>query len=108
MGTGSSELYFATVTGDSMIGASIDETDVLIYRQTDQVQNNSIVVAKVNGNIFVKRIKYDSESIFLVSENPKCRPFRITKDVDFKILGEVCGTIRQIPPGFAEAKFSEK
>ncbi len=100
MGTGDSELYFATVSGDSMIGASIDETDVLIYRQTAQVANNSIIIAKVNGNVYVKRIKYDSESIYLVSENPKYSPYRITNDVDFKILGEVCGSIRQIAQGF--------
>lgn len=101
MGTGDSELYFATVSGDSMIGASIDETDVLIYKQTGgQVANNSIIIAKVNGNVFVKRIKYDSESIYLVSENPKYNPYRITKDVDFKIIGEVCGSIRQIAQGF--------
>ena len=99
MGAGDEELYFATVSGDSMIGASIDETDVLIYKQTEKVRNNAIVIAKINGDTFVKRIKYDSDSIYLVSENPKYHPIKITKNMDFKLLGEVCGSIRQINEG---------
>ncbi len=99
MGAGEEELYFATVSGDSMIGASIDETDVLIYKRTEKVRNNSIVIARVNGNTFVKRIKYDLDAIYLVSENPRYNPIRITKEMDFKLLGEVCGSIRQINEG---------
>lgn len=99
MGVGEKELYFATVSGDSMIGVSIDETDVLIYKRTDKVRNNSIVIASIDGNTFVKRIKYDADSIYLVSENPKFHPIKITKDMDFKLLGEVCGSIRQINEG---------
>ena len=99
MGAGDEELYFATVSGDSMIGASIDETDVLIYKQTEKVRNNAIVIAKIIGDTFVKRIKYDSDSIYLVSENPKYHPIKITKNMDFKLLGEVCGSIRQINEG---------
>jgi len=47
----------------------------------------------------VKRIKYDSDSIYLVSENSKYHPVKITKNMDFKLLGEVCGSIRQINEG---------
>lgn len=99
MGVADEELYFATVTGDSMVGVSIDETDVLIYKRTEKVRNNSIVIASINGNTFVKRIKYDLDSVYLVSENPKYHPIKITKNMDFKLMGEVCGSIRQINEG---------
>ena len=52
-----SATYYVRVNGDSMLGAGILSGDLLIVDRSIEVTNNCIVVAHLDGEFTVKRIK---------------------------------------------------
>ncbi len=92
-----SKLHLSIVEGDSMVGAGINEGDLVLFTPINYIpRNSSIVLIEVNSIKFIKRIKYDFENIYLISDNPKYPPFKIDDDIDFKLIGEVIGIIKKI------------
>ena len=61
-----SATYYVRVNGDSMLGAGIANGDLLIVDRSIEVTNNCIVVAHLDGEFTVKRIK-KIKKIFLTS-----------------------------------------
>lgn len=86
------EEYFALrVHGNSMINAGIRDKSVLVVHKQETAENGDIVVAMLNGEQTVKRLKlYDNGLTFLMPENPEFAPIPVVngKD-DLKILGKV-------------------
>ena len=64
-----SATYYVRVNGDSMLGAGILSGDLLIVDRSIEVTNNCIVVAHLDGEFTVKRIKKIKNKIFLQAEN---------------------------------------
>ncbi len=84
--------HFALKTsGESMIGAGIGDGDLIIVRRQPIAENGDIVVALVNGEATVKRLKIEDELIELVPENPGMKPIRIKPEDDLLVLGKVVG-----------------
>jgi repressor LexA len=83
------------VVGDSMIDIGILEGDFLIVERRSQVRSGDIVVALVNGETTVKRFVRKSDGIYLVPENQRLSPQRITTE-RFEIQGKVVGLQRQL------------
>ena len=52
-----SATYYVRVIGDSMVGAGIVSGDLLVVDKSLEVTNNCIVVAYLDGEFTVKRIK---------------------------------------------------
>ncbi len=88
--------YFIRVEGSSMIDAGIKSGDMLIVDRAIEPRDGSIVVAAINGEFTVKRVKNRVGSLYLVSENPSFAPIRITEDMDFEIWGVVTHAIHHI------------
>jgi len=87
--SGKSKNYLlCKVSGDSMLGEGIYENDMLIVERNTRA-NNKIIVASVNNELFVKRYIKDSTGEWLHSANDEYAPFKIRKDVDFRIIGLV-------------------
>lgn len=84
-----SATFFMRVEGDSMKNAGINSGDTLIVDRAAQVKNNSIVVAHINGELTVKRIKKVNNILYLVPENSQYKPITITEEMDFEIWGVV-------------------
>ncbi|MGO9482134.1 MAG: transcriptional repressor LexA [Candidatus Kryptoniota bacterium] len=85
------------VRGDSMVDAGITDGSIVFYRKTDSVNDNSIVIARVNGGPVVKRFKRTSGRIVLRSENPNYKPIildRKDEGTDFEILGRVISVVK--------------
>lgn len=87
--------FFVKVKGDSMQGAQISDGDILVVDRSKEPRNNSIVIAFVDGEFLVKRILKKGDNLFLIPENPKFTPIRITNEMDFKIWGMVTFIIKQ-------------
>jgi DNA polymerase V len=87
--------FCVRVNGQSMIDAGIDDGDLLIVDRDLTADNNSIVLAVVNGDFTVKRIKKADNRIFLMPENVKFNPIEITEFMDFRIWGVVTGVIKR-------------
>ena len=84
-----SATYYVRVNGDSMSGAGILSGDLLIVDRSIEVSNNCIVVAHLDGEFTVKRIKKIKKKIFLQAENNNYKPIEITKEMDFELFGVV-------------------
>ena len=88
-----SATYYVRVNGDSMSGAGILSGDLLIVDRSIEVSNNCIVVAHLDGEFTVKRIKKIKKKIFLQAENNNYKPIEITKEMDFELFGVVAHAI---------------
>lgn len=87
-------LFGLRVRGDSMLGAGIQNRDVVIVRQQQLAENGDIVVATVDGDATVKRLFLSEGQIELRPENPKHRPITIGPDTDLRIVGKVVAVRR--------------
>tara|TARA_B100001248_G_scaffold130097_1_gene97580 strand:- start:1485 stop:1874 length:390 start_codon:yes stop_codon:yes gene_type:complete len=88
-----SATYYVRVNGDSMLGAGIHSGDLLVVDRSLEVIDNSIVVANINGEFTVKRIKKNKNKMFLVPENKKYKPIEVTEEMDFELFGVVAHVI---------------
>ncbi|MFI3323049.1 MAG: translesion error-prone DNA polymerase V autoproteolytic subunit [Rikenellaceae bacterium] len=81
--------FFARVKGCSMIGAGIDDGDLLVVDRLVEPYDGCVAVCYVDGEFTVKRIKYEKEYMLLIAENPDYKPIKVTGDNDFTVWGVV-------------------
>jgi len=89
--------YLLTVKGDSMIGIGIFEDDLLAVHKTAEARNGDIVVARIEDEVTVKRLRRgDSRHrLELVAENPQIAPIEVDLRRDrCEIEGVSVGVIR--------------
>jgi DNA polymerase V len=87
--------FFVRVDGDSMVGAGIQKDDILIVDRALQPSNGKIVVAVLNGEFTVKRLRIRAEKTFLEAENPAYKPIEIRPELDFRVWGIVTYVIHK-------------
>jgi DNA polymerase V len=85
--------FFLRVQGDSMIGAGIRDGDLLVVDRAREVKSGAIVVAAVDGELTLKRLKIDRERVWLVAENPDFAPLEIRDGMAFVVWGVVAHTV---------------
>lgn len=90
------DLLFCTVEGDSMINAGIYNGDELAVKKTKESASGDIVVARVNGNVFVKRIKFANGAVTLCSANENFPDYPIQPGDEFEIIGVVIRKLQKI------------
>jgi DNA polymerase V len=88
--------FFARVSGQSMIGAGLDDNDLLVIDRSLEPENNKIAVCFLDGEFTVKRLKVDKNEVWLQPENPDYPIIKITKDNDFIIWGIVTNVIKKV------------
>lgn len=82
--------YFAVrVHGDAMKNIGIIENSVVVAHKQNYAENDDIIIASLNGEQIIRRIKISPKAIFLTTENSDCEINPITKIDDFLILGKV-------------------
>ena len=82
-------LFGLQATGESMIGAGILDGDFLVVRITNELKKGSIVVARVDGDVTVKRLMYDDKTgWYLKPENPQFSNIYATSE-NYELIGEV-------------------
>jgi DNA polymerase V len=85
--------FFIRVEGVSMQHAHIQNQDILIVDKSLVPKHNNIIVAVVEGEFIVRRLKKKEDQLFLMPENPNFKSIKITAVMDFKIWGVVTHTI---------------
>lgn len=88
--------FFARVSGQSMIGAGLDDNDLLVIDRSLEPTNNKIAVCFLDGEFTVKRLKVDKDEVWLQPENPNYPIIKITNDNDFIIWGIVTNVIKKV------------
>ncbi|MBP8097791.1 MAG: transcriptional repressor LexA [Arenimonas sp.] len=86
--------YLLKVKGDSMIDDGIFDGDLIAVHRTNVAENGQIVVARIDGEITVKRFKQGKDRISLLPRNPDYAPIVVAPDADFAIEGLYCGLVR--------------
>jgi DNA polymerase V len=88
--------FFGRAEGDSMIGAGIGNGDLLVIDKSLRPKNQNIAVCFLDGEFTVKRIKIEKDTIWLVAENEKYQPIKVTSENDFVIWGIVTHCIKSL------------
>jgi len=86
--------YLLRVQGDSMINVGIYDGDLLAVRKSETARDGDIVVARVEGEVTVKRLVSGPAGIQLRAENPAYAPILIDDPSEFFIEGHAVGVIR--------------
>jgi DNA polymerase V len=85
--------FFLKVSGDSMEGCGIFNGDILVVDRSVEPKHGKIVIASIDGELTVKKLKKDESGVFLEALNPKYKMIKITEHLDFRIWGVVTSNI---------------
>jgi DNA polymerase V len=88
--------FFVRVTGDSMVGAGIHHGDLLVVDRSLEPKDKNVVIAVVDGELTVKRIRIKSKRIALEPENLNYSAQEITGDCEFEVWGVVTNAIHKV------------
>lgn len=86
------QVFFLTVTGDSMIEAGILDGDFVLVRRQASADNGDIVVALIEDEATVKRFYKEQGHIRLQPENRYMSPIIVD---NCTIIGRVTGLVRR-------------
>lgn len=88
--------FFVRVEGESMIGAGIHPEDILVVDRSLKPSDGKIVIAVVNGELTVKRLKKETGRVLLLPENEAYRAIEVTEEMNFTIWGVVTNVIHSV------------
>jgi repressor LexA len=87
--------YLLRVRGASMKDAGILDGDLVAVHKTPEARNGQIVVARLNEEVTIKRLKRSGKQIQLIAENPDFKPIQVDpNEHQFVIEGLAVGVIR--------------
>ena len=86
--------YLLKVQGDSMIDDGIFEGDLVGVQRTSDARDGQTVVARVDGELTIKRLQRTADAILLLPRNPAHTPIRVEHGQDFAVEGVFCGLVR--------------
>ena len=79
--------FVVRVTGDSMEGAGISDGDELIVNRALEPRDGSVVIAVLDGELTVKRLRITRGGVVLQAENPKYPDIRVPALSELTIWG---------------------
>ncbi|GAA4863162.1 transcriptional repressor LexA [Luteimonas vadosa] len=87
--------YLLRVHGDSMRDDGIFDGDLVAVKRSRDASNGQVVVARLEGEITIKRFEQTRTGIRLLPRNPDYAPILVPPGSDFAIEGLYCGLVRQ-------------
>ncbi|WP_461210331.1 LexA family protein [Desulfocurvus sp. DL9XJH121] len=90
--------FFVRACGDSMLGAGIHHGDELVVDRALTARDGDVVIAALNGELTVKRIRRRDGAVWLLPENPAYRPLRVDEGADFELWGVVTYVLHKVRP----------
>jgi DNA polymerase V len=88
--------FFMRVEGDSMIGAGINDGDLLVIDRAESARDKSIVVVRVNDEFCVKQLRILKGRYWLYPANERYQPVEITGGDDAEVWGVVTHAITDL------------
>ena len=88
--------FYARVSGESMVGAGLDDGDLLVIDRSLDPENGRIAVCLVDGEFTVKRIKKEKNRLYLMPENKKYNHTEIKEENELIIWGVVEYVIKKV------------
>lgn len=90
------DLFIVQVSGESMVDENIFDGDLLIVSKSEIVKSGKIVIASVNGELVVKKLKIIDGKTYLFSANSKFLPIEILPFYSFYVQGVVKHVIHTV------------
>jgi repressor LexA len=87
--------YLLRVKGDSMIEDGILDGDLVGVQQSLDAHEGQIIVARLDGEVTIKRLERGDNQLRLMPRNPAYQPIIVHPDQDFAIEGVFCGLVRR-------------
>ena len=89
--------FLLRVVGQSMRDAGIRDGDLIAVHRAATADDGRIVVARLDDEITVKRLRRERDRLLLLAENPDFAPIEVDprRTADFSIEGIYVGVIRQ-------------
>jgi repressor LexA len=87
--------YLLRVQGDSMIDDAILEGDLVGVRRTSDAHDGQVVVARLDGELTIKRLRRTPGLLQLMPRNRAYSPIVVQAGQDFAIEGVFCGLVRR-------------
>jgi DNA polymerase V len=88
--------FYAKVSGQSMVGAGIDDGDLLVVDKSLDPKHNNIAVCFIDGEFTVKRLKVSGNDVYLQPENPSFKAIKVTDESNFQVWGIVTHVIKKV------------
>ena len=79
--------YVVRVSGDSMEGAGISDGDELIVNRALDPKDGSVVIAVLDGELTIKRLRITGSGVVLQADNPRYPDIRVPALSDLVIWG---------------------
>jgi DNA polymerase V len=79
-----------------MIGAGLDDGDLLVIDKSLSPENGKIAVCLVDREFTVKRIKKEKNKLYLLPENKKYKPIELKEENELIIWGIVVYVIKAV------------
>ncbi len=87
--------YLLRVKGDSMRDAGILNGDLVAIARAEDARNGQIVVARIDGEITIKKLRKSRDGISLIPRNPDYEVIEVGSDSEFAVEGIFCGLVRR-------------
>ena len=86
--------YLLRVKGDSMLDEGILDGDLVAVKRSADARNGQVVVARIEGELTIKRLELGRDALRLLPRNPAHAPIEVQRGQEFAIEGVYCGLVR--------------
>ncbi|MGI6354680.1 MAG: translesion error-prone DNA polymerase V autoproteolytic subunit [Lentisphaerae bacterium] len=87
--------FFVRASGDSMTGVGIHSGDILVVDRSLEAVDGSIVIAAVDNDFTVKRLRKTPRRICLESANPEFADIELSSESELRLFGVVTAVIHR-------------
>jgi len=87
--------YLLKVRGNSMVDDGIFDGDLVGILQQADARDGQIVVARLDGEVTIKRLQRQGSGYRLLPRNPAYAPIDVQPEQEFFIEGVFCGLLRR-------------
>ena len=87
--------YLLRVQGDSMIEDGILDGDLVGVKRTPEARDGQVVVARLDGELTIKRLSRTVDALRLLPRNPAYAPIKVEAGQYFAVEGVFCGLVRR-------------
>jgi DNA polymerase V len=88
--------FFVRVSGESMIEAGIHDKDLLVVDRSIDPEPGHVVIAVLDGEMVVKRLRLLGKRLFLMPENSAFPPLEIHEEMEFTVWGVVTYVVHAV------------
>lgn len=87
--------FFVRASGESMIGVGIYSGDILVVDRSLEAIDGSIVIAAVDNDFTVKRLRKTPRRLCLESANPQFADIELGSESELRLFGVVTAVIHR-------------